>query len=426
MSEPVTIFDAASILIVLAAGLGYVNHRIFKLPSSVGLTLMGALASLGVIALDRLVPGSQLSASAFAFLAGLDFHTALMNGMLSFLLFAGALHVDWSEMRRGRWPILVLSTVGVLLSTALVGGGFALLSGAMGLNIPILWCLVFGALISPTDPVAVMGVLKRAAVPPTLQATVAGESLFNDGVGVVVFSILLSAALGSTPFSMANAGFTFLHEAGGGVLLGLATGWLAFLAMRSLDDYVLEVLISLAVVMGGYSLAAAWHISGPVAMAVAGLVIGNHGVAHAMSDETRDYLLKFWELIDEILNAVLFLLIGLEVIAIAPSLHLVLLGLATIPLVIAARAVSVGGPLVAMRPLLSFGPLALPTLVWGGLRGGISVALALALPDSPTRSAIMAATYCVVLFAVVVQGSSLSAVVKRVSSGQRLHPGEDK
>ena len=187
MSEPVTIFDAASILIVLAAGLGYVNHRIFKLPSSVGLTLMGALASLGVIALDRLVPGSQLSASAFAFLAGLDFHTALMNGMLSFLLFAGALHVDWSEMRRGRWPILVLSTVGVLLSTALVGGGFALLSGAMGLNIPILWCLVFGALISPTDPVAVMGVLKRAAVPPTLQATVAGESLFNDGVGVVVF-----------------------------------------------------------------------------------------------------------------------------------------------------------------------------------------------------------------------------------------------
>lgn len=419
MQEPVTIFDAAAILIVLAAGLGYVNNRLFKLPSSVGLTLMGALASMAVIALDRLVPGSRLSAMAFAFLSGLDFHTALMNGMLSFLLFAGALHVDWSEMQRGRWPILVLSTVGVLVSTALVGGGFALLSRAMGLDIPMIWCLVFGALISPTDPVAVMGVLKRAAVPPTLQATVAGESLFNDGVGVVVFSIVVSGALGTQPISAGHAAIAFCREAGGGALLGLAIGWLAFVAIRSLDDYVLEVLISLAVVMGGYSLAAAWHISGPVAMAVAGLVVGNHGVAHGMSDATSDYLLKFWELIDEILNAVLFLLIGLEVIAIAPSLHLALLGLATIPLVIAVRAISVGGPLAAMRPMLSLGPLAMPTLVWGGLRGGISVALALALPESPIRAAILAATYCVVLFAVVVQGSTLSVLVERISRRDR-------
>lgn len=415
MAEPITPFDATAILVVLAAGLGYVNYRVFKMPSSVGLTVMGAVASMAVIALDRLVPGSRLSAHALAFLASLDFHAALMNGMLSFLLFAGALHVDWSEMQRGRWPILVLSTVGVLLSTALVGGGFWLLTRAMGLDIPMLWCLVFGALISPTDPVAVMAVLKRAAVPPTLQATVAGESLFNDGVGVVVFTILLGTATGTEPFTLGHAAGAFVRETGGGLLLGLVTGWMAFRALRSIDDYVLEVLISLAVVMGGYSFAQSVHISGPVAMAVAGLVIGNQGVAHAMSDETQDYLLKFWELIDEILNAVLFLLVGLEVIALAPNVHLALLGLASIPLVIAVRAVSVGAPLTLMRPLLNLGPLALPTLVWGGLRGGISVALALALPESPTRTPILAATYMVVLFAVIVQGSSLGWVVRRVT-----------
>jgi monovalent cation:H+ antiporter, CPA1 family len=422
MSEPVTLFDAAAILVALAAALGYVNYRVFKMPSSVGLTVMGAIASLGVIAVDRLVPGSSLSAHALAFLASLDFHAALMNGMLSFLLFAGALHVNWSEMRRGRWPILVLSTVGVLLSTALVGGGFWLLTRAMGLEIPILWCLVFGALISPTDPVAVMGVLKRAAVPPTLQATVAGESLFNDGVGVVVFAILLATATGTEPFSLAHAAGAFARETGGGILLGLVAGWVACRALRSIDDYVLEVLISLAVVMGGYSLARSLHISGPVAMAVAGLVIGNKGIAHAMSDETQDYLLKFWELIDEVLNAVLFLLIGLEAIAIAPNMHLVLLGLASIPLVIAVRAISVGGPLVLLRPLIRFGPLAFPTLVWGGLRGGISVALALALPENPVSAAILAATYVVVLFAVIVQGSSLAWLVDRITLRHAQRP----
>ena len=412
--------DAAAVLMVLAAALGYLNQRLLKLPSSIGLTLMGAVASLIVIGLDRLLPGGRLAETANNFLAGIDFHATLMDGMLSFLLFAGALHVDWGEMRRGRWPILVLSTVGVLLSTAITGAGFALLAQFAGLPVPLIWCFVFGALISPTDPVAVMAVLKRASVPPTLQATVAGESLFNDGVGVVVFAILLSVAAGAEQFEFSTAATHFLREAGGGIALGLIGGWIAYSAMASVDEYTVEVMISLALVMGGYALAQEIHVSGPVAMAVAGLFIGNQGVAHAMSDTTKDYLLKFWSLIDEILNAVLFLLIGLEVIIIAGNPRLIALGILAIPLVILVRCVSVAGPLFAMRPWLSLGRLALPTLVWGGLRGGISIALALSLPESPVRTVILATTYIIVLFAVVVQGGSIGWLIEQVKrSGAR-------
>ncbi len=417
-----TPFDAAAILIVLAAALGYLNHRLFRLPSSVGLTIMGAVASLLVVSIDHLLPASDLSGRVVGFLAGIDFHTTLMDGMLSFLLFAGALHVDWTEMRRGRWPILILSTIGVLLSTLIVGAGFYGLTHALALDVPLLWCFVFGALISPTDPVAVMGVLKRAAVPPTLQATVAGESLFNDGVGVVVFSILLAAAVGSGPFEAGHAVQAFLIEAGGGILLGLVVGWIGFRAMRRIDEYNVEVMISLAVVMGGYSLAGWLHVSGPVAMAVAGLLIGNAGVALAMSDTTRDYLLKFWALIDELLNAILFLLIGLEVIAISPDPRVVIAGLVAIPLVLIARALSVGAPLLVMRPIASLGRLALPTLVWGGLRGGISVALALSLPEGPGRTIILAVTYMVVLFSVIVQGGSIGRLIQRLSKRENI-PG---
>ena len=416
MHEPtLSPFDAAAILIVIAAVLGYLNHRYLRLATSVGLTIMGAVASLMVVGIDRLLPASDLAEQVTAFLAGIDFHATLMEGMLSFLLFAGALHVDWTEMRRGRWPILVLSTIGVLLSTLIVGGGFFALTQALGLSVPPIWCFVFGALISPTDPVAVMGVLKRAAVPPTLQATVAGESLFNDGVGVVVFSILLAAAIGVEPFSIGHAAEAFLIEAGGGIALGLAIGWVGFRAMRSIDEYNVELLISLAIVMGGYSFAQWLHVSGPVAMAVAGLLIGNAGVALAMSDTTRDHVLKFWALIDELLNAILFLLIGLEVIVISPDPRLLVAGAVAIPLVLAARAFAVGAPLFAMRPINAMSRLTLPTLVWGGLRGGISIALALSLPEGPARTIILAATYVIVLFSVIVQGGTIDRVVRCLS-----------
>ncbi|MEO5866567.1 MAG: sodium:proton antiporter, partial [Sphingomonas sp.] len=409
----ITPFDVAAMLIVLAAALGYVNYRVLRLPQSVGLTVMGAVASLIVVGIDLLMPGSGIGAEIVRFIAGIDFHATLMNGMLSFLLFAGALHVDWSDMKRGRWPIVVLSTIGVLLSTALIGSGFYLLAAITGLSVPIVWCLVFGALISPTDPVAVMGLLRRAKVSPTLEATVAGESLFNDGVGVVVFAIILATAIGTETFSVLNGARLFAIEAGGGILLGLLVGWIGYRAMRSIDDYKLEVLISLAMVMGGYTLASWIHVSGPVAMAVAGLLIGNEGVRTAMSETTRTHLLGFWSLIDDILNAVLFVLIGLEVVAVPWDGRLLLLGLATIPLVLVARLVSVAGPLAVMRPFLTLGPLALPTLVWGGLRGGISVALALSLPVGPERETILALTYCVVVFSILVQGLTVKRVVRR-------------
>jgi CPA1 family monovalent cation:H+ antiporter len=414
MSSPVlTPFDAAAILIVFAAVLGYLNHRVLKLPASIGLTIMGAVASLLVVGIDRLLPGSQVGEQVVGFIAGIDFHTTLMDGMLSFLLFAGALHVKWDDMRRGRWPIVVLSTVGVILSTMIIGGGFHVVAGWLGLALPLIWCLVFGALISPTDPVAVMGILGRAEVSPTLKATVAGESLFNDGVGVVVFAILLEAALGTEPLSLGHGAALFLQEAGGGMLLGLVAGWIGYRAMRSIDEYNVEVMISLAVVMGGYALAAQLHISGPVAMAVAGLLIGNKGVADAMSDITRDYLLKFWALIDDILNAVLFLLIGLEVVTIPWDPRLIALGVAAVPLVLLARTIAVVAPLALLRPILSLGRLAPLTLIWGGLRGGISVALALGLPDGPARSIALAATYIVVLFSVIVQGGTIERVLAR-------------
>ena len=409
-------FDAAAILIVLAAALGYLNHRFLGLPSTVGLTVMGALASLLVVGYDRLVPSSTLAEQFSSFLRGIDFSTTLMEGMLSFLLFAGAMHVSWADMRKGRWPILVFSTVGVVLSTILVGFAFHALTGLVGFQVPLIWCLVFGALISPTDPVSVMAVMKRAAMPQTLQATVAGESLFNDGIGVVVFTILIAIATGTETFSWSFAASHFAREALGGAALGLAVGWIGFAAMRSIDEYIIEVMITLAVVMGGYSLAMGLHVSGPVAMAVAGLIIGNAGLAHAMSDVTRDYVIKFWALVDEILNAVLFLLIGLEVIALEFRPGFLLAGAGAILIVLAARMISVGIPLAAMKRMIDMGPLAFPTLVWGGLRGGISVALALALPPSEIRAELLVATYIVVIFAVVAQGGSIGRLIARIQA----------
>ena len=421
-----TPIDAAAVLVVLAAVFGYVNHRLFKLPHTIGLTIMGALASLAVVAADALIPGFAPGQAVRGFLRGIDFHAALMEGMLAFLLFAGALHVDLSMLLKRKWPVLVMATAGVMISTVVVGVGFKGITLALGLEVPFIWCLVFGALISPTDPVAVLGILKSAKVPKSLEATVAGESLFNDGVGVVVFSILLATALGGGEFSWLQAGELFLVEALGGALFGLLLGWIGFRAMKGIDEHNLEILITLAMVMGGYSLAQALHLSGPVAMAVAGLLIGNQGVALAMSETTRRHLLGFWSLIDEILNSVLFLLIGLEVVAIAIEFSYVAAGLISIALVLFARAAAVGLPMLLMMRFLPFTRGAFPLLVWGGLRGGISIALALTLPDGPLRDLILSATYVVVVFSVVIQGATVAAAARRfVGDPEKLERPDD-
>jgi CPA1 family monovalent cation:H+ antiporter len=409
-----SVFDVAAILISLAALLSWINHKFLKLPSTVGLALMGVIASLLVLAVDMATPSFLIGDAIRDFMGAIDFETTLMDGMLSFLLFAGALHVDMSDLRRHWLPVGILSTVGILASTAIVGFGINLITALAGLEVPLIWCLLFGALISPTDPVAVLGAMKNSSTPRGLQATIAGESLFNDGVGVVVFSILATLAASGAEFSAPEAVSLFFIEAVGGVAMGLAVGFIGYYAMKSIDDYAVELLITLAIVMGGYALSQYIHISGPVAMAVAGLLIGNRGVAHAMSDTTREHVITFWGLVDEVLNAVLFLLIGLEGVVLLGQTQFLLIGLAAIPLVMLARTVAVGAPLAFWSKSLPFRST-MPVMVWGGLRGGISIALALSLPAGPFKDLLVTATYVVVLFSVLVQGSTVSAVIARAA-----------
>ena len=404
-------FDIAALLVVASALFGTLNHHTFKLPHVIGLTVTGALIALALMVVDHFVPGITLDNWVTGLLARIDFTETLLQGMLSFLLFAGALHVDLEKLRRGWLPVLLLSTAGVVLSTAIVGAAMWAVGAAIGLNIAPIWYFVFGALISPTDPVSVLGVLKEEAVPPGLQAAVAGESLFNDGVGIVVFVILLDAAMTGADFSLTEGARLFALEAGGGVLLGLVTGWIGFKALASMDEYALEVLITLALVMGGYALAMHWHLSGPLAMAVAGLWIGNQGVAEAMSAETEDYVIKFWELIDELLNSVLFLLIGLELIALTPGVPHLLLALAAIPITLAARGLSVGLTTAVIPGTRLSDKGAGRILWWGGLRGGISVALALSIPVGPMRELMLAATFSAVLFSVLVQRATIGRLI---------------
>ena len=417
-SAALTAFDFAAILVVAAALLGWFNHHFLKLPHVIGLTVMGAIGAIGLLLANAFIPAVTLDDTVARLLERLNFTDTLLDGMLSFLLFAGALHVDLDRLRADWLPVLLLSTVGVIVSTVLVGVAMWGVGSLMGLPVTPIWYFVFGALIAPTDPVSVLGVLKEENVPASLQATVAGESLFNDGVGIVVFTILLGAAVTGQDFSFADGARLFAIEAGGGILVGLVAGWLGFRAMRSMDEYALEVTITLAVVMGGYALCSALHISGPLAMAVAGLLIGNHGVTYAMSDVTRDYVIKFWEIVDELLNSVLFLLIGLEMIALVPGVPHVWLGLAAIPLTLAARAVAVSVSTRVVPAARPREPGSWGVLWWGGLRGGISIALALSLPAGPTRDLLLAATFAAVLFSVLVQRATLGRLIERGKMAQ--------
>ena len=406
-------FDLAAMLVVASALLGWFNHHYLKLPHVIGLTVMGAVAAIGLLVADALIPGITLDDTVARLLGEMNFTDTLLDGMLSFLLFAGALHVNLDRLKADWVPVLLLSTVGVIVSTLIVGFVTWGVGAMLGLPVAPIWYFVFGALIAPTDPVSVLGVLKEENVEEGLQATVAGESLFNDGVGIVIFTILLGAAITGQDFSLAEGARLFVMEAGGGVLIGLVAGYIGFRAMRSMDEYALEVTITLAVVMGGYALCSWLHLSGPLAMAVAGLLIGNHGVTYAMSDVTRDYVIRFWELVDELLNSVLFLLIGLEMIVLVGGWSHVWLALAAIPITLGARAAAVT---ISTRVVPAARPKsegAWSVLWWGGLRGGISVALALSRPAGPVRDLLVAATFAAVLFSVLVQRATLGRVIER-------------
>ena len=404
----------AALLVVTSAVLGWVNHHFLKLAHVVGLTVLGAGIAIVLLVLDRLVPGITLGDWVKSLLQEMNFTETLLQGMLSFLLFAGALHVDLKKLRSEWLAVLLLATLGVIVSTVIVGGLAWAAGSLIGLTIKPIWYFVFGALISPTDPVAVLGVLKDSTVPKTLQAAVSGESLFNDGVGIVVFVMVLTAATTGQEFSISSGAILFAKEAGGGILVGLVFGYIGYKALKSMDDYALEVLITLAIVMGGYSLCSNLHMSGPLAMAVAGLLIGNYGFEYAMSEKTADYVHKFWELIDEILNSILFLLIGLEMIALVPGAGHWYFGLAAIPITLAARALAVFGILRGLPGVKLTENGAVRVLWWGGLRGGISIALALSIPDGNTRNLLLAATFAAVLFSVLVQRATLGKLIDRI------------
>ena len=407
------ILNTIAILLTLSAVFSYLNYRFIKLPTAIGIMLISLVLSLLLLISGKLGL-FDISNQAQVLIKGIDFHATLINGMLSFLLFAGALHVNLNDLSKQKWVILTLATVGIVSSTFIIGGVSWLILHALELNISFIYCLLFGALISPTDPIAVLGILKTVGVPKSLEIKISGESLFNDGVAVVVFLVLLGIATGQGEASVSSISFLFIQEAIGGTIYGLAIGGLCFYMLRSVNNYQVEVLLTLALVMGGYAFATAIHVSGPIAMVVAGLLIGNHGRNFAMSDSTREHLDSFWELIDEVLNAVLFLLIGLEVLVLVYKIEYFLSALAIIPVVLISRFISVGTPIQIMKKVREFSPGVVRLMTWGGLRGGISVALALSLPQGLEREVILAVTYAVVIFSVLVQGLTLGSLAKQV------------
>ncbi len=401
--------------LVLTALLAYLNFRYIRLPITIGVMVTALFLSLVVILLDLVGVDFGLHNKMEAMLRAIDFSNVLMQGMLSFLLFAGALHIDLSELRAYRWQVLILAFFSTLFSTFIVGLAAWYVLPFIGISMPLLYCLLFGALISPTDPIAVMGILKSAGIPKNLELVISGESLFNDGVGVVIFSILMSMLLiGEAPTFHEGLGL-LMHEAGGGLLYGLLIGYITFHLLRSIDNYQVEVMITLAAVMGGYVLASKLHVSGPLAMVVAGLVVGNHGRELAMSDTTRLYVDMFWEMIDDILNAVLFVLIGMEVMLIAFSWNLLAAGLAMVIMTLIARALTVWVPVHYLPGYFKLPRGAGLVLTWGGLRGGISVALALSLPSGGERDVILSLTYCIVVVSILVQGLTVGKLAEKAT-----------
>ena len=405
-----------SVLIVLASIFAYLNLRFLKLPSTIGIMIIAILVSVGI----RLIGNEYFpdtTREMYQLMQDFDFNEILMGAMLNFLLFAGALHINVYDLKEHKWPILTYASVSVVLSAFIISGILYVVTPYLGITIPYIYCLLFGTLISPTDPIVVLGVLKEAKVPKMIETKITGESLFNDGVAVVMFAVVLKIATDHTfEADFASVSGLFLLEAGGGILLGALLGYTASRVMKEIDDYKLSVLITLSIVMGGFLIAKQLHFSSPLAMVIAGLIIGNYGKRVAMSETTQDYLSKFWELVDEIMNAILFLFIGFELLMLPDLEEQLLLGFVAIFICLIARTLAIFLPASTILRKNTFTQGSLITMVWGGIRGGVSIALVMSIPNSAgeIKEILLEVTYIVVLFSIVVQGLTVGKVAKKV------------
>ncbi|MEM7195157.1 MAG: sodium:proton antiporter [Pseudomonadota bacterium] len=411
------LINLISIILCLSALFAYLNFRFVGLPTTIGVMLIALALSLLLI-VAGIFGVSGIREYAASLLSQIDFNKALMDGMLSLLLFAGALHVSTKDLEKMKWTIGSLATVGVVISTFLTGTLIYFLLGILNVEIHYMYCLLFGALISPTDPIAVLSTLKQAGIAKSLETKIAGESLFNDGVGVVVYVVILGIVVYPENASVSHTALVFAQEAVGGIVFGYLLGMAGIYLLKTVDNYQVEALITLALVIGGYTLALALHTSGPIAVVIMGLIIGNRGRAQAMSELTRERLDNFWELLDEMLNIVLFVLIGLEVLILQFQPAYLIAGVLAIPVVLGTRLVSVGIPITVLRALgtRDFSDHVIKILTWGGIRGGISVALALSLPEGPERAAFLLMTYCIVIFSITVQGLTIGRVARKLSN----------
>lgn len=405
-----SLFHAVSVVLGLVALFGYLNARFIRLPDPIGITALALAVSL-VIAIGGFVDPA-ITQWAQTAIDRLDFTAVVFHGMLGLLLFASSLHIDWSDIASEKWAITALASIGVIASSLLVGIAFHHVLALGGIALPFWTCVLFGALISPTDPIAVMSVVRKLGLSRKLEIRIAGESLFNDGTGVVLFVTLLAIVTGQSEPTLAGVASLLVVQIVGGFAVGLALGFLGFFLLRGIDSYAVEILITLAMATGGYAVADLVHASAPIAVVIMGLVVGNQGKAHAMSARTRARLFEFWEVVDDLLNLLLFGLIGLNVIALLPRIADIAPALYAIPIVLFARWISVGIPLISLRRLLHASRNEIRIMTWGGLRGGISVALALALPNIQGRDIILAATYAVVLFSILVQALTLAPLVR--------------
>ncbi len=404
-------YNIFAILIVLTAAFAYINYKFLKLPSAIGLMLISVIFSFMFVLIGNISP--WITEKFTSSISKIDFGNFLMSIMLSFMLFAGSINIDAARLKNERLPVMVFATAGVLLSTVTVGSAMYFVLNLFSLGTSYINCLLFGALISPTDPIAVMGILRHVKIPDDIEVKITGESLFNDGVAIVLFVTLFHiSTIGAENLSAGNIILLFLREAGGGILFGFILGYAGFLLIRSIDNYMVEVFITLALVMGGYSLAHYLHISGPLSMVVTGLIIGNRGRKLGMSATTREYLNKFWEIIDDLLNAVLFILIGFEILLISLDIINFELGIMAFIIILLARYISVAVSMYITKFKKTFDKGNLIILTWGGLRGGISVALALSLYSSMHRDIFLPITYVVVLLSIIVQGLTIEKVTK--------------